>query len=163
MTHPLQRDPGCTRVKGPAIPDPRSENGSSIIELALLLPLLCLLLVGVVDMGRAFYAAIELSSAASAGAVYGTQNPTDTAGMQKAAVLDAGDISGMTATATYGCECPDGSSATLSCSSVPSCSGGSWIYYVQVNTALTYVPLFTYPGVPSSLALKGSARMRAGH
>ena len=149
-----------TRVR--ALPDLRSESGSSIIELALVLPLLCVLLVGVVDMGRAFYAAMELSSAASAGAVYGTQNPTDTGGMQKAALLDAGDITGMTATATYGCECPDGTSASPSCSSVPSCSRG-WIYYVQVNTALKYVPLFIYPGVPSSLALAGSAHMRAGH
>ncbi|MBE7159246.1 MAG: pilus assembly protein, partial [Rhodospirillales bacterium] len=62
-----------------------------MVELALLLPLLLLLLVGAVDLGRAFYVAIEVSSAASAGAVYGTQNPTDTAGMQNAAALNAPD------------------------------------------------------------------------
>ena len=138
------------------------EGGSSLIELALLLPFLFLLLVGVVDMGRAFYAAIELTSAAAAGSVYGTQNPTDISGMQKAALMDAGDVSGMTSVAMYGCECPDGTSASISCTSIPSCTN-TWLYYVQTTTTLPYKPLLIFPGVPSSLALTGFSRMRVGH
>lgn len=139
-----------------------SEEGSSLVELALFLPVMILMLLGVVDMGRAIYAAIELSAAASTGAAYGIQNPTDTAGMQKAALLDAADISGATATASYGCECSDGTGAVASCSSTPSCEY-NWVYYVQVKTSLNYKPLFSYPGIPSSLALTGTSRMRAGH
>lgn len=138
-----------------------TEDGSSLIELALMLPLLLLLLVGVVDLGRALYASIELSSAASAGALYGTQNPTDIAGMQKAALLDAGDVNGMTSVATYGCECSDGTSASASCISTPSCTS-NWLYYAQVTTTLNYKPLFIYPGIPSSLALTGFSSMRSG-
>lgn len=141
----------------------KDDTGSSVVELALVLPLLCLLLAGVVDFGRACYASIELASAAAAGAVYGTQNNTDVSGMQKAALLDAADVPTMAATAAYGCECSDGSAASVSCTTEPtSCSAG-WVYYVQVSTSLTYKPLLAWPGLPSSLALAGFSRMRAGH
>ena len=134
--------------------------GSSLVELALLTSLFVLLLAGSVDMGQACYVAIELSAAANAGAEYGTQNPTDTAGMQSAATLNAANLTGMTPAATYGCECMDGTSASPSCSTVPSCAT-TVVRYVAVTTTMTYKPALVFPGVPSSLALKGSARLRA--
>lgn len=137
----------------------REQNGAGVVELALLTPVLLVLLVGAVDMGQACYAAIEVSGAANAGAEYGTQNPTDTSGMQDAALLDASNLSGLTATATWGCECSDGSSASVSCATTPSCSANS-VRYVQVVTSMTYVPVLRFPGVPSTLTLKGSARLR---
>jgi Flp pilus assembly protein TadG len=139
----------------------RGQSGSSLVELALLTSLLLLMLAGAVDMGQAFYAAIEVSSAATAGAEYGMQNPTDVSGMQKAALLDGADLSGLAATATWGCECSDGTSASALCSSKPSCITNV-VGYVQVTTSMTYVPMLGFPGVPSSLPLKGSARMRVG-
>ena len=148
----------CQCITAPFKP----ENGSSLIELALLGPLLLLLLTGTVDMGRAFYAAIEVSSAASAGALYGTLNPKDTTGMQNAAVLAGANLKGLSAVGSYGCGCSDGSSASPPRSSTPSCTYNS-VSYVLVNTSLTYTPLFKYPGVPSSLTLTGSSRMRANH
>ena len=138
----------------------REPGGSSVLELALLAPLFLLLLLGTVDMGQAFYAAIEVSAAANAGAEYGMQNPTDTAGMQEAAVLDGADLKNLAANASWGCECSDGSSASVSCASAPTCSVNA-VDYVQVTTSMTYVPIIKVPGIPSSLALKGSARMRA--
>ena len=54
------------------------EEGSSLVEVALVLPMMLLLLVGSVDFGRGYYAAMEVSSAANAGACYGVQEPTDT-------------------------------------------------------------------------------------
>lgn len=143
------------------VPLQKDESGSSLVELALLFPLLLLLLVGAVDLGRAFYVAIEVSSAASAGALYGTQNPTDTTGMQHAAALNAPDLTGIVSVASYGCECSDGTSASASCSTTPTCSQDV-IQYVQVTTSFTYVPVVRYPGVPSSFALHGKARLRAG-
>jgi len=138
-----------------------AEGGTNLAEFALLLPLLCLLLLGVIDFGRAYYLNIEVSNAAYAGAMYGTQNYTDTTGMQSAALGDAQDVSGMTATATYGCECSDGSSVTPLCGSQPSCAV-NYVDYVQVTTSVTYRPIFPWPGIPSSIALQGSARLRAG-
>jgi Flp pilus assembly protein TadG len=137
------------------------EQGASLLEFALMLPFLALLLVGVIDFGRAYYVNVEVSNAAYTGALYGTQNHSDITGMQNAATGDAPDISGMTATATYGCECSDGTNAVVSCTSQPSC-GVNVVNYVQVTTSATYKPIFPWPGIPSSLAMQGVARLRAG-
>ena len=65
------------------------------MEVALLLPLLLLLAMGVVDFGQLFHLAIEVSNAARAGAQYGYQSSAtqvDTPGMIAAAEDDAGDV-----------------------------------------------------------------------
>ena len=64
-------------------------EGASFVELALVLPLFFLMLVPVVDLGRGFYASIEVASAAHSGAMYGLENPSDTAGMVQAAKAGA--------------------------------------------------------------------------
>lgn len=141
---------------------PNRDEGSSVIELALLLPFLLLLLVAAVDFGRGYYASIEVSSAAEAGALYGTLNTTNTAGMQAAAKLDAKDITSLTAVATYGCECSDGTSIVVSCTTQPTCTANP-VNYVQVTTSATYTPILRFPGISASYPLKGLARMRAGN
>ena len=140
----------------------RQDEGSSLIELALLIPPLLLVLVGAIDFGRGYYVAIEVASAAEAGALYGSLNPTDDAGMRAAAVLDAHDVSTMTVTSSDGCECSDGTSAIVSCSATPSCAVNV-VNYVEVDTAVTYTPILKYPGLSSSYSLTGKSRMRAGH
>jgi len=141
----------------------RHDRGSSLVELALVLPIFLLLLAGTADFGRAYYAAIEVSSSAEAGAIYGTQQPTDTAGIQSAAALDAADVGNLTSTVVTGCQCADGTSVEPNCSIVPtSCSAGI-VNYVQVTTNATYTPIIKYPGLPTSFALQGSARMRSAY
>jgi hypothetical protein len=84
--------------------------------------------------------------------------------MQNAAVADAQDVPSFTTssvTATYGCECSDGSSPVASCASTPSCGTMNVVDYVQVSTSATYTPILPYPGIPSTFTLSGSARMRA--
>jgi Flp pilus assembly protein TadG len=137
------------------------ERGASLVEFGLMLPFLTLLLLGVMDYGRALYVNVEVSNAAYTGALYGTQNYSDTTGMQNAALGDAPDITSITATAAYGCECSDGSNAVAGCSSQPTCSVNV-VNYVQVTTAATYKPMFPWPGVPASIAMQGSAKFRAG-
>lgn len=139
-----------------------AQSGSSLVELALVSSLFLLVLVGSVDLGQACYVSIELSAAANTGAQYGTRNPTDTAGMQKAALLNTANLSGATASAAWGCECSDGASASASCVTAPSCSV-SVVRYVTVSTAMTYKPALVFPGVPSTLALRGNARLRAAY
>ena len=51
----------------------RCESGQSLIELALLTPLLLALILGVVEMGRYTYLSILLGNAAEAGAAYGAE------------------------------------------------------------------------------------------
>ena len=60
----------------------RYDEGQSLVELALALPLLLLILLGLADFGRAFYYTTIIANAARAGAAYLSQNPT--AGQQPA-------------------------------------------------------------------------------
>jgi Flp pilus assembly protein TadG len=148
----------------------RSDLGASLVELALLLPILSAALVGVIDLGRFAYMSVEVSSAARAGAQYGRQNETtaaNTAAMQTAATNDAPDLVGasngnLAATATYWCQCSDGSGVSASCAAPPSCTATHLVYYVKVVTTATYKPWFVCPGIPSSAGLNGQAIMRVG-
>jgi hypothetical protein len=53
------------------------EHGQSLVEFAITLPLLCLLLLGVVDLGVGFKTYIGLTNAAREGARWITINPDD--------------------------------------------------------------------------------------
>jgi len=136
-------------------------DGASFIELALVLPLFLMMLVPVVDLGRGFYAAIEVTSAAHAGAMYGVENPSDTDGMIQAAKAAASNLSDVTATAAYGCECSDGTSAVASCASTPSCTY-NYVSHVDVTVTSPYRTVFAYPGLPSSMNITHEFRLRAG-
>lgn len=136
-------------------------SGQALLEIGLLLPILLLLLIGVIEVGRAAYASIIVSNAAHAGALYGAQDPAtaaDDSGMVQAALNDGQDLSGLSATATHLCTCSTGSSAP-DCS-LSDCSSGRLIEYVQVNTSLVFAPLFHFPGIPTSFNLKGQSVVR---
>ncbi len=139
----------------------RSQSGSSLIEVAVALPVLLLILTGIVDFGRAYYYANEVEGAAHAGAVYGTQFPTNTANMVAAATANAPDVSGISATASYGCECQDGTNASASCTSTPSCTTNI-VYYVTVTAAASFHPLLPWPGIPNPINITHSVTMRSG-
>jgi Flp pilus assembly protein TadG len=53
----------------------RRERGQSLVETAVVLPILLLLVVAIVDFGRAFDAYIILTNAAREGARFGSTNP----------------------------------------------------------------------------------------
>ena len=57
----------------------RNESGQSMVELAMSLTFMLILLAGVVDLGRAFFAYIALRDAAQEGAAYASIARTDQA------------------------------------------------------------------------------------
>jgi Flp pilus assembly protein TadG len=141
----------------------RAEDGASLVEMAVILPLFLLLVFGALDFGRAFYLELELTGAAHAAAVYGSENPTDTIGMQNAAQDDAPNVPKLSVgTPTYGCECADGTAYSASCASTPPCTTSNVVYRVNVTVTMTYTPMFPWPGVPSSMSFSSSASMRSG-
>ena len=73
----------------------RRENGQSYLEAALVFPILIFLLMGALDLGRAFNAQIVVMNAAREGARYGIAHSADTAGIQ-AQVLQATTGTGIT-------------------------------------------------------------------
>ena len=139
----------------------RGSEGASFVELAVVLPVFLLIVVPAVDIGRALYVSIEVASAAQAGAAYGIQNPTDVSGMQSASASGTSNISGVSATATYGCECSDGTSASASCATAPTCKY-NYVNYVDVVATAPYSTTFSYPGLPSSMNISREIRLRVG-
>jgi Flp pilus assembly protein TadG len=146
----------------------RNEKGSALVELALILPLMLLLFAGIVDLGRAFFYSNTVAGAAEAGALYGSQYPSDTTGMtntsnqaMSTAFGTAQDMSGINSLATYGCECSDGTGQSTACAVTPSCSG-NLVYYVTVTSNATYKTLLPWPGVPSTFNLSSTVTMRGG-
>lgn len=61
----------------PALPGWHHRWGQSLVEFALILPILLLLVMGTFDLGRLFYIKIALESSAREGAYYLSYHPTD--------------------------------------------------------------------------------------
>src|ERR1700730_1139318 len=84
------------------------DKGQAFVELALVLPIFILLMVGVAEVGRLAYASIEVSNAARAGVAYAAQSQTTAAdinNIKNAAKADAPEIASLTATPSYSCSC----------------------------------------------------------
>jgi Flp pilus assembly protein TadG len=60
----------------------KNERGQSLVELAVSLVLLLLLLSGAVEFGMAFFQFVQLRDAVQEGALFGSMNPLDTAGIE---------------------------------------------------------------------------------
>ena len=140
-----------------------SERGASLIEMALLSPLLLLLVLGVGDFGRIMYHGITLGNAARAGAAYGSQSLgalADTTGIRVAAEEEAQNITPITVAVQRVCECPGGS--VVACTTA-SCAGyGVPMAFVEVTTTTTFTPIAaSYPGIPGPTVMTRIAKVRA--
>ena len=139
---------------------PSAASGNMLLEFALSSSVLFLLMFGVIDYSRMFSSACAVQGAARAGTQYGMLSPAhynDFAGMQNAALTDAGSPSGMTATATQYCACSIGG-AKQSCPAT--CSSGNPETYIEMDIAMPYYTLFSYPGVPAVTNLKAASIVR---
>lgn len=56
----------------------KSERGQSLLEFALVLPVLLIVLAGVLDLGRLYFAYVAVTDAAGEGAAYAAIHPDDT-------------------------------------------------------------------------------------
>lgn len=141
------------------------ERGQNLVELAVIITALLLLVLGVIDIGRALYIKVEVANSARAGALYGSQSPiaaNDTAGITYAVQHESADLISIIATPTtsYTCQCLGGS--TVSCASPSStCGTEPLIGWLTVSTQVTYTPWFSVPffGLPATYTIKGFAEM----
>src|SRR3990170_1456226 len=143
--------------------------GQSLVEFVLIVPLLLVLLVGAIEIGRAAYYAIAVTNASRAAVQYGAQNyatAADTSGIKQAAVDDFGFGSPMLSpdnvTKSFLYTWEDDTPAD--CDNIDcNASGNRFIPYLKVTTQLQLTPLVGFPGVPASFSLKGEADMRIGN
>lgn len=154
----------------------RPQSGQTLLEVALLLPLLLLLLLGVVEMGRYAYISILVGNAARAGAAYGSEGlleSVDTGNIQAAADQDFQNngqlVSSLTVSSTTSCGCDSGGTITsAACTTAVNpaagtCTTGHWVVMVSVTASGTFNSLFNYPGIPSSLTVSRTATMRVAN
>lgn len=135
----------------------RLAAGQSAVELALIVPALVILLVGVCDFARLFYVSIGVHSAARSGAQYGAQSvitAADITGMKNSAKLDGSNISGLTVTAK---ECTCQTSTTVTKCGTGYCSNAPQSTYVEVDTSATFTTILNYPGIPSTTTLTSAS------
>ena len=80
--------------------------GISVVEIALVLPMLLMIIGGVVDMGFAFHTYIAMVNSAREGARYGVTHAADTGGIRARVLMEASnsnvDLSGATVSVTGG-------------------------------------------------------------
>lgn len=136
------------------------ERGQSLLEVAFVVPVLLLLMVGLIEIGRFAYYSILVSNAAHAGAQYGAQNliaSGDTNGIRQAAKND-GQVPGITMTVTPVQLCGCTSTALGGCPSGGGCTNP--LVYVQVTASETVNSMFRYPGIPRNIALSSTVTMR---
>ncbi len=138
----------------------RDESGSALLELTLILPVICLMLAAVVDLGLGIQQSMVVAEAARAGTAFGSipGNDMDYAGMQRASAGAGVNLQSFTATASEWCSCsPNG--ALVNCTG--SCpSGGKPLAYVQVTTSAVLPAAFNYVGLPASFNLSGFSAIR---
>jgi hypothetical protein len=140
----------------------RRELGTAIVELAIAIPVLVLLALGVADFGRMFFTGIAVANAARAAAEYGASsvdNSADTAKINQAGRDDASDIGGVTVTSERFCRCPDGS--TPACDGTCPAPYSETEVFVKARAQKTVNLILRYPGLPTSMTFRDSATFRA--
>lgn len=115
-------------------------RGNVMLEFGLAFPVLVLLLVGLLDLGRFGLQKSALLQGAREGAQYGILSPNDTANIN-ATAQNASGLAGVTATSNVFCECVSGT--TVSC--VTTCASG--------QTLKTYLTVTTTKGFTSVLSV----------
>jgi Flp pilus assembly protein TadG len=149
----------------------RLQAGQSLLEFALVTPLLLALLIGGIELGRYAYIGILVGNAARAGAAFGSQGlvySAQTGNITAAAVNDFQNNgqTGLAVTSSTSCGCDSGgttTSAVCSTSISPSagtCGSGHWVVMVSVTASGTFTALFNYPGVPPSITVSRTSTMR---
>jgi Flp pilus assembly protein TadG len=147
------------------------ERGAALVEFALILPLLMLVLIGVIEMGRVAYFSIEVANAAHAGAQYGALGYSNGNANMKAAANKDGQnsISTFITNAQYVCACwnPNTGVETPASPTYPACgstcaTGGHMVTYAQVSVTGTIHTLFNYKalGLPDHWDVTRVATMR---
>lgn len=119
-----------------------SRRGQALAELAILLPLLIILVMGAADFGRVYYHFMAVESAAAAGAQYGCVSASkalDSDGIRLAAMRQVQDITNR---------------------SVVVVSSQMTNSVLTVNVQARFVTLFRWPMTPTNTLISRSAQMR---
>lgn len=116
----------------------RRRQASAAVELALILPVLCMIAAITIDYSLLFYHMTTITTCAYNGACYASLNPSATnSAVTSAALVDASNLTNP--------------APTVGAPTFSTDSGGN--QYVSVTVSYTYTAHFPWPGLPTSVAL----------
>jgi Flp pilus assembly protein TadG len=132
----------------------RGERGQTMVEFALIVPLMLVIVFGIVDFGRAYSVWVTITNAAREGARYGITNPTDTSGITSSVKKASGsynDTHLTVSTPTCSTACTSGNSITVTAN-----------YSLSLITPVAGLVKFIVPSIKikSTWTLTSSSTMR---
>jgi Flp pilus assembly protein TadG len=169
VSKPVCNDPRPNRQR------PQRRRGQSLVELAVLMPLLALIMLGAIDFSRVFIGYTRLTNVVREGAYFGSKYPGNTAGIQDRAYREANDQLGtnnvdIIVNTTTDIRCYQGLTTTLIASTTPGdctavdASGNSIAHAgdsIEVTAHYVFRPFTTQiiRLLPANYQVKKSARM----
>jgi Flp pilus assembly protein TadG len=119
----------------------RDERGASLIEMALLMPVLASMLIGMVDISRAYSAKLQLEQAAQRAIekVQQYQTTSSTYSTLQSEAATAAGVATSAVTVDYWLEC-DGTRQTDYSGVCP--SGQAYTRYITVSIQKMFTPMF---------------------
>lgn len=138
-------------------------RGASMIEFALIVPVMLLLTIGAVDFARIFIQSQAVTSAANSGVVFGARRNVDSVNfqeMQDRALDDTHGAPGSTAAASMFCDCPSNPGVAVDCLSGSCPTYGKPRVYVRTTVTKQFETFGKYPGVPDSVDISRASFMR---
>jgi Flp pilus assembly protein TadG len=132
----------------------RRQRGQGLVEMALLMPLIVGLLVGLIELSRVQRWQVTLTAAAHAGALFASKSKADAAdteGIKARALAEIAELAALN----------DGHSTPVVSVTLGTPTGdGFGKQQVDVSVSLSVPPLFTVAGFPSMWNLKETATAR---
>ena len=147
-----------------------NSSGNASVELALAFSFIITpLMLGTTEVAFLVYDSIEVSNAATAGAMYGMISSTlasNTSGIQAAAQAEASDFgTSLTASPTvyYACSAALGgtqySTQAAAAAACPANASNHYLQFIQVNSTASVTPPVRIPGLPTTWTLRGQSVM----
>ena len=136
----------------------RDERANTVVEFALVAPVLILAFIGLVDYAIYVSDQMRLSKAVASAVQFAMYNSDNDDGIRNVAYsasyfsADQADV-----TITHACECPGGDA--VACDGI-CVAGDHKRIFVEVAMQYTYTPLLPYPFVPESLVIDRSASIQ---
>lgn len=127
----------------------RGDRAQSMVEFALVAPFLIILMLGVIDYGRVYFAYVSVTNGARTGADFASgslTNAADITGIQNAALAETLELVN--------------TSPTNPQVSVQTSTDSQGRLYADVTMQYTFTTIFPWPGLPSSMDVVRTVRSR---
>ena len=137
----------------------RSESGGAMVELAVVLPVLILIAIGVMDYGRVYFTSVAVANAARAGAEWGAADighQTQFTNMENFAKLDGAEAAPLTVTASRVCRC---GATAVACSTSCGTYGPPRVF-ISVTASKVVTMLLNWPGLDPTVTVSRTATIR---